>query len=756
MDIKSKSSRIIGSIILTFIVIIMAGVVVSSYDHFWNVIEAKKENPYEEYWFNDYLHRNAYSLYMIVAEERAGKDLKPSEVYLNLEDKETSKENTSSEQSEASVINEHTSTVSEQSETSVINDQDYVDYDYEDAYSVESMIRDFNYWIYEMKDETVDRNNNLKYQVVDNKTEKVVTSYDWNFSEKTKDEYDFYATIVFDKQGKVSVKDAYNANETDIVQRLSDFALQFNEFDDSYWNDSYSINPIKDTTFQYAVPKVLEPYDSIYWQQYYSFTFYENSGFPFVILAAAVIIVFIALILSSKKLCRVGTGIIAKIPVELLVAAGALDIVLVIGMSEVINYTHNGQLAEYLISIGFSDKLVPFLHIGAWAIIFGVVAIITLSIKQLFVKGFKRYCKENVLIIRIIIWCLKKIKYFINKITEIDVDDTVNKFLFKVLALNFIILTIFCSIWFFGIAGLIVYTIAMFFFLQNKIKKLKEDYDSIMDITDSLAKGNLNVTEERDLGIFEPMKTNLTMIQGGFKNAVEEELKSQNMKNELITNVSHDLKTPLTAIITYVDLLKNEEITEEERKSYIETLDKKSQRLKHLIEDLFEVSKANSGNMEVSLATVDVLSLIKQAELELGEKLEAVGIEICIRSNEEKIYLELDGQKSYRIFENLFGNIVKYSMPNRKAYVDVITSDSATRIEVKNMSKEELDFDTSEITERFVRGDKSRNSEGSGLGLAIVKSLVELQGGQFQIVVDGDLFKAIIIFENKKYETDTN
>lgn len=755
MDIKSKSSRIIGSIILTFVVIIMAGVVVNSYDHFWNVIEDKKENPYEEYWFNDYLQRNAYSLYMAVAEERAGKDLKPSDIYLNIEEQETSEKNRSTEntgnlESESEDINKEVTRRnvskedSTQNETVVINDSDYVDYTYEDMYSTEYMISDFNNCLYEMKDETVDRNNNLKYQVVDNKTGKVVTSYDWTFSEKTKDEYDFYATIVFDKQGKISVKDAYNVNETDIVQRLSDFALQF---DDSYWNDSYSINPIEDTTFQYAVPKVLEPYDSIYWQQYYRFSFYENSGFLFGVLGATFIIMIIALVLSSKKLCRVGTGITSKIPVELLGAAGVLDIVFVIGMSEVIYLTHNGKLAENLISIGITDQLIPFLHIGAWATIFGVVAIITLSIKQLFVKGFKRYCIENILIIRIINWCLRKVKHFINKFTEIDVNDTVNKFLFKVLALNFIILTIFCSIWFFGIAGLIVYTIAIFFFLQKKTKKLKEDYDSIMEITDSLAKGNLNVTEERDLGIFEPMKTKLTMIQGGFKNAVEEELKSQNMKNELITNVSHDLKTPLTAIITYVDLLKNEEITEEERKSYIETLDKKSQRLKQLIEDLFEVSKANSGNMEVSLATVDVLSLIKQAELELGEKLEEVGIEICIRSNEEKIYLELDGQKSYRIFENLFGNIVKYAMPNRKAYVDVITSDSGTQIEVKNMSKEELDFDTGEITERFVRGDKSRNSEGSGLGLAIVKSLVELQGGRFDIVIDGDLFKAIIRFE---------
>lgn len=759
MDIKSKSSRIIGSIILTFVVIITAGAVVATYDHFWNVVDNEKASPYEEYWFNDYLNRSAYSLYMDVAEERAGKGLKPSDIYLNIEQGETSKGNLSNEKpNDEDVDTEGTQQVAPaqdrtQNETTVINDSDYMeegDHIYTvDPYSIENMVRDFDDLLNGIKGDTVSGNHNLKYQVVDNKTGKVVTSYDWTFSEKTKDEYDFYVTVVFDEQGRISVKDAYNVNESELVQRLIDFIVQYN---DSYWEGSYSINPIVDTTFNYAVPKELQAYDSIYWQHQiaYRLSFYENSGFPFVILGATLIIMMIALLLSSKKLCSVGTGITSKIPLEIIVAAGTLAFGFAVSMSEIIYLTHTGKLAKYLISIGFSDNLVPFLHIGAWTTIFGVVAIITLSIKQLFVKGFRRYCKENVLIIRIINWCLRKVKDLINKITEINVDDTVNKFLFKILALNFIILTIFCSIWFFGIAGLIVYTIAMFFFLQKKSQKIKDDYDSIMEITDSLAKGNLNVTEERDLGVFEPMKTNLTRIQGGFKKAVEEELKSQNMKTELITNVSHDLKTPLTAIITYVDLLKNEDITEEERKSYIETLDKKSQRLKHLIEDLFEVSKANSGNMEVNLATVDVLSLIKQAELELSEKLEGVGIEVCIRSNEEKIYLELDGQKSYRIFENLFGNLVKYAMPNRKAYVDVIATESVTQIEVKNMSKEELDFDTSEITERFVRGDKSRNSEGSGLGLAIVKSLVELQGGRFEIVIDGDLFKAVITFENKK------
>lgn len=718
MDIKSKSSKIFGRIILECIVIMVATGVAATYDHFWGVVD-RVESPYKSEWFTDYLTENAYSLYVDVAEERADKELKPSDVYLKNMGEEIENED---------IIIEYTEDVE-------VIKQEEVSVKYE-----------FNNWINGIKSNTVDNNHNLKYQVVDNAAGKVITSYDWTFNKDTKDEYDSYVTIVFDSHGKISVKDAYNIDIQYLIEQLRTFGSQY---EPEYWGGSYSIKPIVDTTFRYAVPKDLQPYDHIYWNQQgiYANVFYTNSGFPFVILGAILFIVIIALLLSSKKLFKLGTGITSKIPFEIVATAWVLDLCFAVSMSEVIYRTHTGELAKDLISIGISDKIIPLIHIGAWSIIFGVVAIITLSVKQIFVKGLRRYCTENLIIIRIIKWCCEKIKQFINKMTEINVDDTVNKFLIRILGINFIVLTLLCSIWFFGIAGLIIYTIVLFFFLQKKLRKLKDDYNRVIEITDSLAKGNLNVTEERDLGLFEPIKTNLTMIQGGFKKAVEEEVKSQNMKTELISNVSHDLKTPLTAIITYVDLLKNDELTEEERKSYIETLDKKSQRLKQLIEDLFEVSKANSGNLEVNLATVEVLSLIRQVELELEEKLEEVGIEVSIRSNQEKVYLELDGQKSYRIFENLFGNLVKYAMPNRKAYVDVTVNDSVTQIEVKNMSKEELDFDTSELTERFVRGDKSRNSEGSGLGLAIVKSLVELQGGRFDIVIDGDLFKAIIRFE---------
>ena len=223
-------------------------------------------------------------------------------------------------------------------------------------------------------------------------------------------------------------------------------------------------------------------------------------------------------------------------------------------------------------------------------------------------------------------------------------------------------------------------------------------------------------------------------------------MKSQRLKTELISNVSHDLKTPLTSIITYVDLLKNENITEEERKSYIETIERKSERLKNLIEDLFEMSKATSKNIQLNIVEVDIVELMKQTQFELSDKIEESSLKFKWNLPNEKVIIKLDSQKTFRVFENLLMNIVKYAMPNSRVFIDIINEEDKVSIVLKNMSANEMDFTAEEIVERFARGDRSRNTEGSGLGLAISKSFVELQGGSFKIEIDGDLFKVKIDF----------
>ena len=259
-----------------------------------------------------------------------------------------------------------------------------------------------------------------------------------------------------------------------------------------------------------------------------------------------------------------------------------------------------------------------------------------------------------------------------------------------------------------------------------------------------MAEGNLEVEITGALGVFEPLKEEMGRIRNGFKKAVEEEIRSRSMKTELITNVSHDLKTPLTAIITYVDLLKKTDLTPEEREEYIRVLERKSLRLKHLIEDLFEISKADSDNVTLNFVEVDVVSLMKEVRLELEEQIRESKVEFRWKLPEKKVLLWLDSEKTYRIFENLLVNITKYALPGTRAYISIEEAPEEVRITMKNISAAELTLDGDAMTGRFVRGDSSRNTEGSGLGLAIAKSFARIQKGELRAEVDGDLFKVMI------------
>lgn len=232
-------------------------------------------------------------------------------------------------------------------------------------------------------------------------------------------------------------------------------------------------------------------------------------------------------------------------------------------------------------------------------------------------------------------------------------------------------------------------------------------------------------------------------IQDGFKNAVDEAVKGERMKAELITNVSHDLKTPLTSIITYADLLKKEPLSNETAAGYVEILYEKSYRLKQLIEDLIEASKASSGSLSVEKQRIDLKQLTMQALGEMEEKTEAAGLVFKI-SCPESVLIDADGGHTWRILENLLSNAIKYSIPHSRVYIDIFEMEGFGLLIMKNVSAAPIDFDESRLTERFVRGDTSRTTEGSGLGLSITQSLAELQGGTFGIQVDGDLFKAIV------------
>ena len=269
----------------------------------------------------------------------------------------------------------------------------------------------------------------------------------------------------------------------------------------------------------------------------------------------------------------------------------------------------------------------------------------------------------------------------------------------------------------------------------------------LLEAVKRMSKGELEqqVEDKWLLGSFRDLGEHLNSLAGVAVVAAQKQLKSERMKTELITNVSHDIKTPLTSIINYVDLLEKPH-TEAQQKEYLEVLSRQSQRLKKLIDDLMEMSKASTGNMAVAITTVDAGEAVNQALGEFADKLEKAKLTPIFRRPEEPVLIRADGALTWRVMSNILGNAVKYALPGTRLYLDLSRVEGTVVISLKNISREELNVDAEELLERFVRGDVSRNTEGSGLGLNIAQSLMELQKGSLQILVDGDLFKVTLIF----------
>jgi signal transduction histidine kinase len=284
---------------------------------------------------------------------------------------------------------------------------------------------------------------------------------------------------------------------------------------------------------------------------------------------------------------------------------------------------------------------------------------------------------------------------------------------------------------------------------------LKNTLDIIV-VNDALRKvkeGNLQEDIKLDGSkAIKELAKNINLIKAGYKQILENGVHDEKIKTELISNVSHDLKTPLTSIINYVNILKDGKITEEERAEYLSILERKSLKLKSLIEDLFEMSKINSGKIKLNKELIDILSLIHQGIGEYSTLYEDKNIYFKVTTKEDAIYMELDGKLMSRALENVIINALKYSLNGTRVYININLEDDCVKIGVKNVSNYEMNFNEDEMFERFARGDKSRNSkvEGSGLGLAITKSIVELHGGEIKIKKEGDLFKIYFILPIKK------
>ena len=572
-------------------------------------------------------------------------------------------------------------------------------------------------------------------------------------------------TIHFDENGRLTVSDitGLESNCSGLIRSIGRFEFYdplAARLTNSYHRSGLEFSGPRNMTVKFRCqPTKLGSWNEEKPQNVYTYDNYDyqsGHGFITVIMYVSLAVLVAALLIPFIPGMEVVKMKIFSWSLEPLCVIGVGWLLLFLNMEiplDIVRSFMAGTLQAELAKAGFLPFMANALAVAAnflfWVVIYGMFYWGVTNLRSFFSLGPWRYFKERTWVGKFLCFCKHWVCTGLDLFSQTDWESRSSKIIGKAVLANFVILACISLLWFWGIGALILYSIALFFLLKKYWGKVQEKYHRLLNCIQEMAEGNLDVKEEEDLGVFEPFKNQLFKVQEGFKKAVEKEVKSERTKTELITNVSHDLKTPLTAIITYVNLLKQENITEEERNSYIQILDQKSMRLKELIEDLFEVSKAANGTVVLHPEEVDVVSLLKQVHFELSDKIEASGIQFHFDLPNERLAASLDGQKTCRIFENLLVNITKYGMKGTRAYIKAEKDGEYVQVTLRNISAEELKISPEELTERFVRGDASRNTEGSGLGLAIARSFTEVQGGTMKIEVEGDLFRVILRWKLK-------
>ncbi len=402
----------------------------------------------------------------------------------------------------------------------------------------------------------------------------------------------------------------------------------------------------------------------------------------------------------------------------------------------------NGSILRWLEQYKiFKPQFICYLlNFIAYIITFTTIACIFVYVKNIIKTKPLHFLKTNSLSGMFISY----IKLVLNEAATFDLANSLNKKILIFVGVNMIACIILCLFGPFGILLAIGYGILCFVYLKKQLEKVQENYLLTLEHAMSLAKGDFEITQNQDAGIFNSLEYELSSIQVGFETSLKEKIKSQNLKTELITNVSHDLKTPLTGIKNYLELLNNPDLDSKTRNEYLTTLTSYTDRLNNLIQDLFEISKANSGNIDLEPQKINLIEFMEQVHAENMSLLEEKSLILVFEHDDKDICCKFDPDKTVRIFENLISNISKYALENTRVFVTCKKEKNYATITYKNISKTFLDFDPEQITERFVRGDASRHESGSGLGLAIIKSFAEIQDGQFKIEIDGDVFKAIL------------
>ncbi|WP_092926836.1 HAMP domain-containing sensor histidine kinase [Romboutsia hominis] len=568
---------------------------------------------------------------------------------------------------------------------------------------------------------------NIKFMVKNTKTNEYYTNTEYKTFDEFDKNIDEYTNIKIDKN---------NSNRSyikTINKKVSENPTHYIE------GKLLDATPEENLEVHMSFPKLLsnvEISDKVY-NEYHQYTQTIKEVYICLILMIVNIIVFIISAVTYKKIKinedhdeGILTKLSNKVPIDIILWLMAIDFLLYVPFS--LSYY---QGYRYMI-----EKICAV--IGAYLLIYAAYTINRRS---------KKYDKKIYILKETIVYKLYKIlkNTVISALKASKEIPLIKRIIIVSIGITFIggvVSVLLYELIYNEVMLLFGIPMSMILFTLYVVKKLAY-LSNIIEGTSRIKNGELDYKIDV-LGndSFTNLAENINNIGEGLEKSIETQLRSERMKSELITNVSHDLKTPLTSIINYIELIKKEDVTPEHVNDYIKVLDQKSKRLKILIEDLFEASKASSGNLELNMENIDIVQLLRQSIGEMEEKLTNSNLDIRLKLSSEKINIYADGRRMYRVFENLLSNISKYSLPSTRVYIDLLESDESVIITMKNISSYELNFDATEITERFKRADESRNTEGSGLGLAISKDLVNLQGGKFSVEIDGDLFKSILVF----------
>ena len=768
MDIKSKNYHRLAAIIIALVIFLPSLAMMFIRPHYISRQKEEGQISYSNTDLMDQLVKDTYVLYAEEYQREHGSDVTPFEIFFqrdtSAENSETqepsseegssdagSSEETANEASTEPAASEGTSEETYEDDISSIAD-DFQSNLYSQWSEDFSAIRSFiEYEVLDSSGTTLDTNQSLSdsqeslYDSLDNIQANSVLNADSGYA--------FVAVIKYGEKGNIESTTFLTHERDNASQALNELARSDpGEYLRDYYYYSGTFQPPQDRIYCFAMTKTaLETYSD-----YDPSILYANSGYDTTADLVVLFMTFVgfvcaaAFLLPFIKVLETGNEKIFSYPFEPVCLIALCVVSVAASVTANPGALDHQSIRSVLISIGLPETVATVIQylwgLLGWVLIFAVCYWAAACFRHIFTMGLKEYLQKRVLIYRFWPWITKWCRRIYQGLLHIDLRDNASRVLLKLVLINFIILGFISLLWYWGLAALIIYSVILFLLLRKYVRKIQDQYQLLLQATNELAQGNLNGTIPEDLGVFEPFREEIDKIRTGFRKAVDEEVKSTKMKTDLITNVSHDLKTPLTAIITYVDLLKDPNLPAADQKKYIQILDQKANRLKLLIEDLFEISKATSKTVQLNIVDVDIVSLLRQVKLELQDKIEATDLLFRWQLPEEKVILPLDSQRTYRVFENLLVNITKYAMPHTRVYITMEDTENHVKISMKNISATELNFNPSEITERFVRGDASRNTEGSGLGLAIAKSFTELQGGRLEVFTDADLFTVEITF----------